>query len=122
MRTFPTLALTIFALVAATEVQAQTATAFDGTYNGVSVTASGEGRGCTPWRTSPLPLTISGGVVSWAGGPSGEIPFQGTVSAQGAIQGKGSNGINVHGKIEGGKITIQLIGTTNCITTATWQK
>jgi len=103
--------------------QAQSTTVFDGTYSGISNTASGGGRNCVPAVPLPRPLTIRGGVASWAAGLSGDIAFQGTVSPQGDLSARGSNGISVLGKIDAsGQIIANSIGTGNCTIQSIWRK
>jgi hypothetical protein len=98
---------------------AQSVTAFDGTYAGVSNTAAGGGTQCIPSTPVPRPLTIKNGAVSWASGLTGDIIFQGSVTAQGALTAKADNGLHVYGKIDAtGKITAGSTGSAGCTITS----
>jgi len=59
---------------------AQTTTAFDGTYQGVSTTAQSGGSACVPSTPVPRPLTIKNGTAQFDAGMSGRTVFEGTVS------------------------------------------
>jgi hypothetical protein len=110
--------LTISVMASAVPATAQSVTAFDGTYNGVSNTASGNTH-CMAIPV-PKPLTIKNGAVSWA---VGQMIYQGSVTAQGALTMKADNGVHVYGKIDAaGKITAGSTGSTDCTITSVWQK
>ena len=123
MRTLARIAVvTCVALVPSLSARAQGVTTFDGTYQGVSTSASG-GRMCVPARPVPLPMTIKNGVVQWAAGLTGDITFQGTVNAQGVINAKGSNAAVFTGKIENGRVTGGGSGAGgSCSLSAEWRK
>ena len=102
---------------------AQAVTTFDGVYQGVSTTADG-GRGCVPAIPVPRPLTIKNGAAQFAGGLTGDTPWQGTVTAQGSLTMRNDRGNITQGNIVGGKITLAGSGTgaTSCTITSIWQK
>ena len=79
---------------------AQSTTAFDGSYTGVSNTANG-GRSCVA-GLAPRPLTISRGTAVWYAGLTGDITFRGTVTPQGDLLMKGSDGAVVTAKMDVG--------------------
>jgi hypothetical protein len=54
-------------MAAPTIVVAQSNTAFDGTYLGVSTTATGTGSGCEPFQPIPRPLTVLDGKAHFTG-------------------------------------------------------
>lgn len=101
---------------------AQAVTTFDGTYNGVSESASGGGRGCVPPTPVPRTLTIKNGVVQWAGGMTGDRPFQGSVNAQGGVTARSDTAIVFTGNIENGKLTGNTNGGGSCTIALVWQK
>jgi len=104
--------------------QAQSPTAFDGTYQGVSNTASGSGPNCSVFTPVPRPLTIQNGVANFDAGLKGATAFQGNVTPQGAFTMKDNLVNTITGKIEsGGKATASIhMGESNCVLTAVWQK
>ena len=91
LRTFLTASAITIALAGG--AQAQAVTKFDGTYNGVSNTASGGGRSCAPAIPVPRPLTIKGSGAQWAAGMTGDIAFRGDVTADGALTARGSTAL-----------------------------
>ena len=111
----------IIAAVLATPVtvDAQTTTAFDGTYAGVSATYLGtqsagnraSGRGCTKDVQRPGTLTITNGAgkVSWYAGP-----MVGSVNAQGAITMKSDWGAHLYGQIDSSGM-IRARGGADCL-------
>ena len=102
---------------------AQAVTKFDGTYNGISNTASGGNRACVPAIPVPRPMTIKNGAAQWAAGMTGDILFQGTVTADGGLTAKGSNAATFSGRIDGsGRITGGGNGGGSCTITSVWQK
>ena len=102
-------------------VHAQGVTTYDGTYRGVSLTASGGNRSCSAPAPVPSTLTIRNGAVQFAStGPSD--PYQGTVTAQGAITAKRGQGGVFTGKVEAGKITGGTNYGGNCTLMFVWQK
>jgi len=107
-------------------VAAQSNTAFDGTYAGVSNTATGTGSGCNPLKPLPEPLTVRNSIARFTGGAfaDGEVAFEGTVSPQGDLSMWDMFAHNINGKIEPtGKATGSVgVGDTGCVLTAVWQK
>jgi hypothetical protein len=59
-------------------VVAQSNTAFDGTYAGISTIATGGGSGCKPFEPIPRPLTIREGKGQFKGGSyvTGDVVFE----------------------------------------------
>jgi hypothetical protein len=111
------------ALTVAVPAQAQTATAFDGTYRGVSRTieqgAPGSGRtvGCTP-NGVPARLIIANGA---AHNTATENPMQGSVTPQGALTMRTQRGDIFQGQIDGrGTITGRL--NAGCSYQYVWQR
>jgi hypothetical protein len=104
--------------------QAQSPTAFDGTYQGVSNTASGSGPNCSVFSPVPRPLAIKNGVAQFDAGLKGATAFQGNVTPQGALTMKDNLVNTITGRIEpGGKATASIhMGESNCVLTAVWQK
>src|SRR4051794_38698406 len=103
MRNFPRMICALAALTAAAPALAQTATAFDGTYRGVSrqlegATFGGTARACPVQNGPPAPLRIVNGVAH-AG--SQEIPMEGSVTAQGVLVMQNSRGARFEGQIDG---------------------
>ena len=103
--------------------RAQSATAFDGTYEGVSrqVEATGmmnyKRTTCTP-DGKPAPLTIANGAAR-AG--AADDPMEGSVNAQGALVMHLRNGVKFEGRIDGtGRATGRL--TASCAYQLVWQK
>jgi hypothetical protein len=60
-------------------VGAQSDIAFDGTYAGVSNTATGTSSACNAFNPKPGPLTIENGIARFTGGnaQTGDIVFEG---------------------------------------------
>jgi hypothetical protein len=112
------------AIAAPHVVQAQSPTTFDGTYQGVSNTASGSGPNCSVFSPVPRPLTIRNGVAQFNGGLKGTNAFQGSVTPQGTFTMKDNLANTITGRIEtGGKATAGIhMGESNCVFTAVWQK
>jgi hypothetical protein len=111
------------AMVIAVPALAQSVTTFDGTYNGVSYTASG-GRSCVPPVPVPRPLTIKNGAAQFAGGLTGDMVFQGNVAAQGNLTMRSSLGSIFTGKVDpSGKIS-GGVGSAggSCNIMGVWQK
>jgi hypothetical protein len=122
------LARTVCALAALTitvplPAHAQTATAFDGTYRGVSrhlegATFGGSTRMCPLPDGVPAPLRIVNGVAR-AG--SAENPLEGSVTAQGVLVMNGSRGARFEGQIDGqGRAVGRLMFV--CSYQAVWQR
>ena len=118
-----TKAIAAIALLGLPLARAQSATAFDGTYQGVSRTVEATGMmnykttTCTP-NGKPGPLTISNGVAR-AG--AADNPMEGSVSAQGALVMHLRNGVKFEGRIDGaGRATGRLTG--GCSYQLVWQK
>jgi hypothetical protein len=118
-----TKAIAVIALLGLPLARAQSATAFDGTYQGVSRTVEATGMmnykttTCTP-NGKPGPLTISNGVAR-AG--AADNPMEGSVSAQGALVMHLRNGVEFEGRIDGaGRATGRLTG--GCSYQLVWQK
>jgi hypothetical protein len=103
---------------------AQSTTAFDGIYQGVSTVANSGGSACVPSTPVPRPLTIRNGAVQFDAGMSGTTVFQGTVSPQGELTMRDTLADKAMGKIDpSGKATASVdIGDENCTITAVWQK
>jgi hypothetical protein len=103
---------------------AQSTTAFDGTYQGVSTTANSGGSACVPSTPVPRPLTIRNGAAQFDAGMSGTTVFEGTVSPQGELTMRDSLADKAIGTIDAsGKATASVnIGDKNCVLTAIWQK
>jgi hypothetical protein len=103
---------------------AQSTTAFDGTYQGVSTTAASGGSACVPSTPVPRPLTIRNGAVQFDAGMSGTTVFEGTVSPQGELTMRDTLADKAIGNIDAsGKATASVnIGDKNCVITAVWQK
>ena len=104
---------------------ARHSTAFDGSYAGVSNTATG-GRSCVA-GLAPRPLTIGEGTAVWCAGFTGDITFRGTVTPQGDLLMKGSDGAIVTAKIDpSGRITgsqvYAVAGTGGCSIIIVWQR
>jgi hypothetical protein len=116
--------LTIVLAAAAPPLAAQTpapATAFDGTYAGVSREVSknpSAPRAKCPPSGALAPLTIKNGVVV----ASGSAAWEGTVSPQGVLLMRNDRSVRVDGQIDPqGTITAQYSGT-GCMTKFVWQK
>jgi hypothetical protein len=104
--------------------RAQTVTAFDGAYAGVSNTALGGGPACDPFAAIPRPLTIRNGEAQFSGGPHGEIVFRGRVSPQGDFKMQDNRTDTIIGSIDrNGKATGNVtFDHPGCTLTAVWQK
>jgi hypothetical protein len=123
MRTLSCLCLIVSPLVITLSgmAAAQSVTKYDGTYNGISNTAT-SGR-CIPPTSVPRPLTIQNGAAEFAYGLTGSVPFQGDVDAQGNLKMRNRGGgvvfvgtINASGKISGGS------SASLCTIMYVWQK
>jgi hypothetical protein len=114
-------ALFVMAVAIPVVGHAQAVTTFDGTYKGVSNTPSGT-RSCVAPGPTPPTLTIKDGNVQYAGGSRGDVLFTGTVTAQGLVTTRGSNGSRFNGKIEGGKLSGGNNGGGDCTIMQVWQK
>jgi hypothetical protein len=103
---------------------AQSTTAFDGTYQGVSTTANSGGSACVPSNPVPRPLTIRNGMARFEAGMSGATVFEGAVTPQGDLTMRDTLADRLDGKIDAsGKATGSVnIGDRNCLFTAVWQK
>jgi hypothetical protein len=112
------------AMVIPSIASAQTATAFDGTYQGVSDTAAGGGPNCGSFAATPRPLIIRNGVAQFDGGLRGATVFEGNVSAQGDLTMRDNLADQINGKVDpSGKATARIaLGGGNCVVTAVWQK
>jgi hypothetical protein len=104
MRNFARTVCALAALTAAYPAlaQAQTATAFDGTYRGVSrqlegAAFGGTARACPLQNGPPTPLRIVNGVAR-AG--SNENPMEGSVTAQGVLMMRNARGVRFDGQID----------------------
>jgi hypothetical protein len=122
-RTFGVIAL---AVTAPNIVVAQSNTGFDGTYMGVSNTATGTGSNCHPFEPMPKPLTIRDGIARFTGGGflTGDVVFEGNVSTQGDLRMSDMFAHNLIGKIEPSGIATGSVsvGDTGCVLTAVWQR
>ena len=105
-------------------VDAQSATALDGVYQGVSNSATGGGPNCSVFNAVPRPLTIRNGVAQFDGGLKGATAFQGNVTPQGVLTMRDNLADRADGKIEpSGKATASIaLGGGNCVLSAVWQK
>ena len=118
-RTFCVVSLTV---AAPSIVVAQSNTAFDGTYAGVSNTQTGGESGCDPFNPTPRPLTVTNGIAQYWGG-SLDL-FEGDVSRQGDFKMLDMFANILIGKIDpSGKATGSIsVGYNGCILTAVWQR
>ena len=107
-------------------VVAQSNTVFDGTYTGVSNTTTGTGSACNPFNPLPRPLTIRDGKAHFTGGgfSTGDVVFEGDVSAQGDFSMWDMFAHKLTGKIDpSGKATGSVsVDNTGCVLTAVWQR
>jgi hypothetical protein len=85
---------------------AQSTTAFDGTYLGVSLQGSGSGRSCSPATSAPRPLTLSGGNARVVMGAQGDLVFQGTVDAHGVLTLRSGSGSLLSGRVDPGSYSM----------------
>jgi hypothetical protein len=101
---------------------AQSNTAFDGTYAGVSNTQTGGVSGCDPYNPTPRPLTVSNGIAQYWGG-SLDL-FEGDVSSQGDFKMSDMVANIIIGKIDpSGKATGSgSVGHSGCAFTVVWQR
>src|SRR5262249_819054 len=86
---FRTLCMVSLTMAVPTIVVAQSDTAFDGIYAGVSIAATGADPACKPFEPIPKPLTIRDGRAQFTGGSlaTGDIVFEGrVVSPQGDLR------------------------------------
>jgi hypothetical protein len=109
--------LTIAAMASAIPAagQAPTAATFNGTYVGVSTTASPE-RFCSPSQPVPSTLTIENGVARTAAG------FAGTVTAGGDLELKNSSGISANGHVDNQGNVTATTEIEKCIFETIWRK
>jgi hypothetical protein len=111
--------MVLIVLTAVTTALAQSVASFDGTYVGVSATAT---YGCTPPTPVPRPLTIKNGAAQFPGGLNGDLIFQGIVTTQGALLLRSTTGTMLSGKVDAsGKITGRY-GIGDCLIALIWQK
>lgn len=103
---------------------AQSTTAFDGTYQGVSITANSGGSACVASTPIPRPLTVQNGMARFDAGMNGTTLFQGTVSPQGILSLRDNLADRLDGNIDPrGRATGSVsLGARNCVLTATWQR
>src|SRR5580698_4305506 len=80
---------------------AQSVTTYDGTYRGVSMTASGGNNACVSRAPAPGTLTIKNGAVQFASTNPSD-PYVGTVTAQGGVSARRGQGGIFTGKVEAG--------------------
>jgi hypothetical protein len=101
---------------------AQSNTAFDGTYAGVSNTPTGGVSGCDPFNSTPRPLTVSNGIAQYWGG-SLDL-FEGDVSSQGDFKVLDMFANIIIGRIDpSGKATgSSSVGSSGCTFTVVWQR
>jgi len=104
-------------------VLAQSKTIFDGTYIGVSNTATGTGSVCNPINPIPGPLTIQDGKAHFTGGGF-FVAFEGDVSAQGDFTMWNVFAYKLTGKIDSsGRASGRInLGDSSCALTAVWQR
>ena len=114
------LAVSAMALAAPVAARAQAVTNFDGSYGGVSLTASGSGHSCAAASPVPGPLTISAGNARTA---QGQAVFQGTVTAQGGLSLHSPMGTLMTGRIDpSGTATAGLTIGQGCTYSFAWKK
>ena len=103
-------------------VIAQSNTAFDGTYAGVSNSATGGISGCAPFLAMPQPLTVRNGVAQFWGA-SLDL-FVGDVSPEGDFKMSDIVAHALIGKIDptGKAIGSVSFGDAGCVLTAVWQR
>jgi hypothetical protein len=103
-------------------VSAQSNTAFDGIYAGVSNTQTGGASGCDPLNPTPRSLTVRNGVAQYWGG-SVDL-FQGDVSGQGDFKMSDMFANIIIGKIDpsGKAIGSASVGSGGCAFTVVWQR
>jgi hypothetical protein len=105
---------------------AQSNTAFDGIYAGVSNSATATYSTCHPFSPTPRPLTVRNGLAEFTGGSfaSGDVAFRGSVSSEGDLRMWDMFANNIVGKIDAsGKATGSVsISDTDCVRTAVWQR
>jgi hypothetical protein len=114
------LPVAVVVIVAPVCAQAQAVASFDGTYAGVSLTASGSGHSCAAASPVPAPLTITGGNARTQ---QGQALFQGAVSAQGGLTLHSALGTVMTGKVDaGGAASAGLTTGHDCTYSFTWKK
>jgi hypothetical protein len=103
---------------------AQTVTAFDGTYAGVSRNVQSSGSNCGVFAPELRPLTIRNGVAQFEAGLQGATAFQGNISAQGDLTMRDNLSDQIIAKVDqNGKATGSIaLGGANCVISAVWQK
>jgi len=103
-------------------VIAQSNTAFDGTYAGVSNTQTGGVSGCDLFDPTPRQLTVRNGIAEYWGGALDY--FQGDVSSHGDFKMSDMFANHITGKIDSsGKATGSVsFGSSGCAFTVVWQK
>jgi len=103
-------------------VIAQSNTAFDGTYAGVSNTQTGGVSGCDPFGPTPRTLTVRNGTAQYWGGSLDY--FQGEISSQGDFRMSDMFANIITGKIDAsGKATgSSSFGNSGCAFTVIWQR
>ena len=119
---FRAFCVVLLAIAVPSIVFAQSNTAFDGTYAGVSNTPTGGVSGCDPFNAMPRPLTVRDGVAQYWGG-SLDL-FEGDVSPQGNFKMSDMFANIIIGKIDpSGKATGSAsVGASGCAFTAVWQR
>jgi hypothetical protein len=104
--------------VAPANLHAQSTSAFDGTYLGVSIegthTSSYPGAKCIPARNAPARLTVTNGLIHGA--------WEGSVSPGGAFAARSSNGSQIVGQIGGDGAMRAVSGGTACTFNFVWRK
>src|SRR5262249_23396026 len=126
VRSFRVLCIISLNMVVPGFAGAQSPTAFDGTYEGVSSTAGSGSAACSPLTPGPQPLTIRDGMAQFTAGfiGRGAVVFQGTVSAEGELTMRDSLADVLTGKIgPNGKAagSANVFGGS-CFLSAFWQK
>jgi hypothetical protein len=111
----------LLATVVPLTVHAQSVTTYDGTYRGVSLTASGGDNACVSPAPAPGMLTIRNGAVQFASNNPSD-PYVGTVTAQGGLSARRGQGGVFTGKVEAGRITGGTNYGARCTLMFVWQK
>jgi hypothetical protein len=114
------LVVSAMALAAPLGAFAQAVTSFDGTYGGVSLTASGSGHACAAASPVPAPLVISGGNVTTT---QGQASFSGTVTPDGHMTLHTPLNSMMSGKVDSSGAASAAVTTSHdCTYSFVWKK